>query len=115
MKKRIIVAVAIILGSVSGINAIENINKTNEAIRTEANLNISDVEEMEYTEIYLSDITNEVMTKIAQEGAMIKQAFMTYTKEGIRLYKLFLYSCELQEATLYITETGQTVNEIVFP
>ena len=115
MKKRIIVAVAIVLGSISGINAIENVNKTNEAIRTEANLNTSDVEEMEYTEIYLSDITNEVMTKIAQEGAMIKQAFMTYTKEGIRLYELFLYSCELQEATLYITETGQTVNEIVFP
>ena len=32
MKKRIIAAVAIVLGSISGINAIENANKINEII-----------------------------------------------------------------------------------
>lgn len=68
-----------------------------------------------YIEVLPGDLSNDILTRITQEGATIKQAFMTYCEEGYRLYKLFVYSCDLQEATIYITENGRIVNEIYFP
>ena len=47
-----------------------------------------------FSEIYMNDVPEAVMDRLALEGAMIKQAFMAYgidcDKSGIFLVKLFL-------------------------
>ena len=39
-----------------------------------------------FSEIYMNDLPEAVMDRLALEGAMIKQAFMAYGIDGSRIY-----------------------------
>ena len=41
-----------------------------------------------FSEIYMNDVPEAVMDRLALEGAMIKQAFMAYGIDGSRIYKI---------------------------
>ena len=60
-----------------------------------------------YVEVYLNDLSGEVLDRLAQEGALLKQAFMTYSPDGSRLYKVIVLSSDLKEKVMYLTEDGR--------
>lgn len=62
-----------------------------------------------YVEVYLNDLSGEVLDRLAQEGALLKQAFMTYSPDGSRLYKVIVLSSDLKEKVMYLTEDGRVV------
>ena len=48
-----------------------------------------------------------VMDRLALEGAMIKQAFMTYGIDGSRIYKINVLTSDAHEQTLFLGEDGK--------
>ena len=62
-----------------------------------------------YVEVYLNDLSGEVLDRLAQEGALLKQVFMTYSPDGSRLYKVIVLSSDLKEKVMYLTEDGRVV------
>lgn len=62
-----------------------------------------------YVEVYLNDLSGEVLDRLAQEGALLKQDFMTYSPDGSRLYKVIVLSSDLKEKVMYLTEDGRVV------
>lgn len=44
------------------------------------------------------------MSGLAQEGTMIKQAYMAYGIDGSRIYKVNVLTNDFQEKTLFVSE-----------
>lgn len=60
-----------------------------------------------FSEIYMNDLPEAVMDRLALEGAMIKQAFMTYGIDGSRIYKINVLTSDAHEQTLFLGEDGK--------
>ena len=60
-----------------------------------------------FSEIYVNDLPEAVMDRLAQEGAMIKQAFMAYGIDGSRIYKINVLTNDAHEQTLFLGEDGK--------
>ena len=52
----------------------------------------------------MNDLPEAVMDRLALEGAMIKQAFMTYGIDGSRIYKINVLTSDAHEQTLFLGE-----------
>ena len=50
----------------------------------------------------MNDLPEAVMDRLALEGAMIKQAFMTYGIDGSRIYKINVLTSDAHEQTLFL-------------
>ena len=59
-----------------------------------------------FSEIYMN-LPEAVMDRLALEGAMIKQAFMTYGIDGSRIYKINVLTSDAHEQTLFLGEDGK--------
>ena len=53
-----------------------------------------------FSEIYMNDVPEAVMDRLALEGAMIKQAFMAYGIDGSRIYKINVFTLQKQQSRL---------------
>lgn len=61
-----------------------------------------------FSEIYMNDVPEAVMDRLALEGAMIKQAFMAYDGiDGSRIYKINVLTSDAHEQTLFLGEDGK--------
>lgn len=60
-----------------------------------------------FSEIYMNDVPEAVMDRLALEGAMIKQAFMAYGIDGSRIYKINVLTSDAHEQTLFLGEDGK--------
>lgn len=60
-----------------------------------------------FSEIYMNDLPEAVMDKLALEGAMIKQAFMAYGIDGSRIYKINVLTSDAHEQALFLGEDGK--------
>ena len=60
-----------------------------------------------FSEIYMNDLPEAVMDRLALEGAMIKQAFMTYGIDGSRIDKINVLTSDAHEQTLFLGEDGK--------
>ena len=60
-----------------------------------------------FSEIYVNDLPEAVMDRLAQEGAMIKQAIMAYGIDGSRIYKINVLTNDAHEQTLFLGEDGK--------
>ena len=57
-----------------------------------------------FSEIYMNDVPEAVMDRLALEGAMIKQA---YGIDGSRIYKINVLTSDAHEQTLFLGEDGK--------
>ena len=62
-----------------------------------------------FSEIYMNDLPEAVMDRLALEGAMIKQAFMTYGIDGSRIYKINVLTSDAHEQTLFLGEDDSSL------
>ena len=51
----------------------------------------------------------DFMDTLACEGAMIKQAFLSYGADGSRIYKVIILTSSLEETTRYFSEDGKVI------
>jgi len=63
--------------------------------------------ELVFSEIYMNDLPEAVMDRLALEGAMIKQAFMAYGIDGSRIYKINVLTSDAHEQALFLGEDGK--------
>ena len=63
-----------------------------------------------FSEIYVNNLPEAVMDRLAQKGAMIKQAFMAYGIDGSRIYKINVLTSDAREQTLLLGEDGKILN-----
>ena len=61
----------------------------------------------DFIEIYMNDVPETIMDTLACEGAMIKQAFLSYGADGSRIYKVIILTSSLEETTRYFSEDGK--------
>lgn len=62
---------------------------------------------LEFSEICVNDLPEAVMNRLAMKGAMIKQAFMAYSIDGSRIYKVNVLASNACEETLLLSEDGK--------
>lgn len=60
-----------------------------------------------FSEIYVNELPEAVMDRLALEGAMIKQAYMAYGIDGSRIYKINVLTNDAHEKTLFLSEDGK--------
>ena len=63
----------------------------------------------DFIEIYMNDVPETIMDTLACEGAMIKQAFLSYGADGSRIYKVIILTSSLEETTRYFSEDGKVI------
>ena len=63
----------------------------------------------DFIEIYMNDVPETIMDTLACEGAMIKQAFLSYGADGSRIYKVIILTSSLEETTRYFCEDGKVI------
>lgn len=104
--KKVLVAVAIVLGLGSSVAFAQAVNNST-TVETQ-----SQVLQDEYTAIEVKDLPEVVTEAIAKdhEGATIKEAYVA-EKEGAKLYKVVLTLSEDKEQTVILNEKGEEVKD----
>lgn len=68
-------------------------------------------ERKEYVEVFLNDLPDAIINKLTQDGAMLKEAFVSYGSTSGRIYKVVVLSSDSKERTLYLRENGDEIPE----
>lgn len=103
--KKVSVLLVMVLGLSTSISFAQAAPKENKA----ETVNVKKNQTPEFVEIYMNDLPEAVMDTLACQGAMIKQAFLSYDTDGSRIYKVIILSSNFQEMTEYLNENGKII------
>ena len=99
--KKVLVLLAVVLGLGTSVVFAEGVKDA----KTEQTVQKSP----DFIEIYMNDVPETIMDTLACEGAMIKQAFLSYRADGSRIYKVIILTSSLEETTRYFSEDGKVI------
>ena len=104
--KKLLVAVALVLGLGSSVAFAQEVNNST-AVETTAQ-----APQDEFTKIDAKELPAEVMNALAKsyEGASIKEAYVA-AKETGKVYKVIITTKDAQEVTVLMNEKGEEVKE----
>ena len=99
--KKVLVLLAVVLGLGTSVVFAEGVKdaKKEQTVKKSA----------DFIEIYMNDVPETIMDTLACEGAMIKQAFLSYGADGSRIYKVIILTSSLEETTRYFSEDGKVI------
>ena len=96
--KKVLVLLAVVLGLGTSVVFAEGVKKEQTVKKSP-----------DFIEIYMNDVPETIMDTLACEGAMIKQAFLSYGADGSRIYKVIILTSSLEETTRYFSEDGKVI------
>ena len=105
--KKVLVAVALVLGLGSSVAFAQEVSNT-PAVETQ-----TQAPQDEYTKIEVKDLPEAVTQAIAKsyEDATIKEAYVAEKETG-KVYKVILTTKDAHEVTVLLNEKGEEVKEI---
>ena len=105
--KKVLVAVALVMGLGSSVAFAQNAENANAVVAT------AQAPQDEYTKIEVKDLPEAVTQAIAKsyEDATIKEAYVAEKETG-KVYKVILTTKDAQEVTVLLNEKGEEVKEI---
>lgn len=63
-------------------------------------------QKLNFVEVYVNDVPESIIDRLACEGAMVKEVYMAYQASGFRVYKVVIMTSDLHESVLYLMEDG---------
>ena len=102
--KKVLVALVIVMGlGFSVVKADEPLKKKS------AKVEQRDSRE-DFTPIVVNNLPEAVIDELSCEGALIKEAFIAYSRSEGKLYKVIILSSDFHEQAVFLNERGNILN-----
>ena len=64
----------------------------------------------DFTPIEVNNLPEAVIDELSCEGALIKEAFIAYSRSEGKLYKVIILSSDFHEQAVFLNESGNILN-----